>query len=100
MLLLANRRDSRLLADHFLKLSQLLLDDTSDFFSSAFRFKIGIVSQFTLCLFSSSFCIVKIAFNLLLCAVCHYFPRTWLLSIPYTSEVYVHVWDQLSTPKD
>jgi len=63
--------EQTLLADHFLKFSQLLLDDAGYFFNAAFRFKIGIIGQFSLSLFGRSFCIVKIAFNLLPCAVCH-----------------------------
>jgi hypothetical protein len=71
-----------LLADQFLKFTQLLLNDTSHFFDSAIRLKIGIVSQFALSLFSRSFCVVKVAFNLLPCAVCPFLPRTFLFSIP------------------
>src|SRR5580698_2525537 len=67
-----------LFADHLLDLSQLLLHNTSHFFNAAFRFKIGIVSQFAFSLFRRPFCIVKIAFDLLPCTVCHGFPRTCL----------------------
>jgi hypothetical protein len=66
-----------LLADHFLKLTQLLLNDTSYFFDSAFCFKVRIVSQLARSLFSRTFYIVKIAFNLLPCAVCHFLPGTY-----------------------
>jgi hypothetical protein len=47
-----------LLADHFLKFSQLLLNDTSYFFDSAFRLEVSIVSQFACSLFSCTFNIV------------------------------------------
>ena len=89
---------SRLLADQFLKLSQILLDHPGDFLSSAFSFKIGIVSQFALRFFGGSFCIVKIAFNLLLRAVCHCFPRTRLPSIRRTPGIGLHVHGQQRIP--
>lgn len=70
----------RLLADDFLQLSQLLLDDAGDFFSAAFGFKIGIFEQFAFSLFSGTFCVVKIAFDLLFCTVCHFFLVRGLIS--------------------
>src|ERR1700722_4706664 len=66
------RQPPELLADQLLEVTQLLLNNASHLFDPAFRLKIRIVSQLAFSLFSRSFCVVKIAFNFLPCAVCHF----------------------------
>jgi len=69
---LRRRLRQGLFANQFLQMPQFFLNDSGNLFGSAFRFQIGIVNQFAFGLFGGAFCIVKIAFNLLLCAVCHF----------------------------
>jgi hypothetical protein len=75
--------NQRSLANQFLKLTQLLLNNSSHLFGPPFRLKIRIVSQFALRFLGRSFCVVKVAFNLLPCAVCHFFPQ----SVPLESAL-------------
>lgn len=78
-----------LFADQFLEVRELLLDDASHFFGSAFRLEVGIVFQLSLSLFRRPFCVVKIAFNLLPRAVCHVVPGTRLVLDTCTSPILV-----------
>jgi hypothetical protein len=76
------------LADQFLELAQLLLNDAGNLFDSAFCLKIGIVGQFSFGLFSGSFCVVKIALDLLLCAVCHFSSKRLVSRILSSTSTY------------
>ena len=62
-----------LFTDEFFKLTELLLDRTGNLFRSAFRFEGGIVGEFASLLFRVALYFVEFTFELLPCAVWHFF---------------------------